>query len=181
MFLDRYSVTKSDPTLRPHGLQHIRLLWPSLCPRVCSNSCPLSQWCHPSISSSVTSSTCPQSSQWQLRDQGPLRALVWQKLYYCEKEHRHQKGDGECPPSLVLARELYTFSVGYYSKSRLSQGCKGLIRPTLTTYILRWQGFRTEFKEKHVLHQGELFCCVIINSALKEKKILCDLDEGMQK
>ena len=32
--------------------------------------------------------------------------------------HRHQKGDGECPPSLVLARELYTFSVGYYSKSK---------------------------------------------------------------
>ena len=32
--------------------------------------------------------------------------------------HRHQKGDGECPPSLVLARELSTFSVGYYSKSK---------------------------------------------------------------
>ena len=35
---------------------------PSLSPRVCSNSCPLSQWCHPTVSSSVTPlASCPQS------------------------------------------------------------------------------------------------------------------------
>ena len=46
----------------PCGLQHTRLPCPSLFPGVCSNSCPLSQWCHPTISSSVTSfSSCPQS------------------------------------------------------------------------------------------------------------------------
>ena len=45
------SVTQSCLTLRPHGLQHARLPWPSLSPGVCSNSCPLSQWCHPTISS----------------------------------------------------------------------------------------------------------------------------------
>ena len=45
----------------PHGLQH-RLLCPLLSPWVCSNSCPLSRWCHPIISSSVISfSSCPQS------------------------------------------------------------------------------------------------------------------------
>ena len=45
-----------------HGLQHTRLLCPSLSPGVCTNSCPLSQWCHPTISSSVTPvSSCPQS------------------------------------------------------------------------------------------------------------------------
>ena len=49
-------------SLQPHGLQHARLPCPSLSPRVCSNSCPLSHWCHPAISSSVTSfSSCPQS------------------------------------------------------------------------------------------------------------------------
>ena len=37
----------------PHGLQHIRLLCPSLSPRVCSTSCPLSQWCYLTISSSA--------------------------------------------------------------------------------------------------------------------------------
>ena len=49
-------------SLRPHGLQHARLPCPSLSSRVCSNSCPLSRWCHPTISSSVISfSSCPQS------------------------------------------------------------------------------------------------------------------------
>ena len=51
----------SNP-LQPHVLQHIRLPWPSLSPRVCSHSCPLSQWFHPSISSSVAHfSSCPNS------------------------------------------------------------------------------------------------------------------------
>ena len=38
---------------RSHGLQHARSPCPSLTPGVYSNSCPLSQWCHPTISSSV--------------------------------------------------------------------------------------------------------------------------------
>ena len=47
-----------------HGLQHARLPCPSLSPRLCSNSCPLSRWCHPTISSSVIPfSSCPQSFQ----------------------------------------------------------------------------------------------------------------------
>ena len=45
-------------SLWPH---EIRLPYPWLSPWVCSNSCPLSQWCHPTISSSVTSFSCPQS------------------------------------------------------------------------------------------------------------------------
>jgi len=36
-------------SLPPHGLQHARLPCPSLSPGVCSNSCPLSKWCHPTI------------------------------------------------------------------------------------------------------------------------------------
>ena len=49
-------------SLGPHGLQHARLPCPSLSTKVCSNSCPLSQWCHPTNSSSVTPfSSCPQS------------------------------------------------------------------------------------------------------------------------
>ena len=47
------SVTQSCPTLQPHGLQHARLPCPSPSPRACSNWCPLSWWCHPTISSSV--------------------------------------------------------------------------------------------------------------------------------
>ena len=40
-------------SLWPHGLQHARLPCLSSTPGACSNSCPLSQWCHPTISSSV--------------------------------------------------------------------------------------------------------------------------------
>ena len=50
-------------SLWPHGLQYDRLPCPSLSPKVSSNSCPLSQWCHPTISPSVTPfSSYPQSS-----------------------------------------------------------------------------------------------------------------------
>ena len=49
-------------SLQPHGLQHTRLPCPSPSPGVCSDSCPLSQWYHPTISFSVTPfSSCPQS------------------------------------------------------------------------------------------------------------------------
>ena len=40
-------------SLWPHGLQHTRPPCPSPTPRVYTNSCPLGQWCHPTISSSV--------------------------------------------------------------------------------------------------------------------------------
>ena len=42
----------SPDSLWPHELQNIRLTCPSVSPGICSNLCPLSQWCHPTISSS---------------------------------------------------------------------------------------------------------------------------------
>ena len=49
-------------SLWPHGLQQARLSYPSPTPRACLNSCPLSWWCHPTISSSVVPvSSCLQS------------------------------------------------------------------------------------------------------------------------
>ena len=48
-------------SLWPHGLQYVRLPCPSPTPETCSNSCPSSRWCHPTISSSVV----PFSSRLQ--------------------------------------------------------------------------------------------------------------------
>ena len=48
-------------SLRPHELQH-RVPCPSLSPGACSNSCPLSWWCHPTISFSVIPCSCLQTS-----------------------------------------------------------------------------------------------------------------------
>ena len=56
----RHSLVSNS--LRPHELQHTRSPCPSPTPRVHLNPCPLSQWCHPTISSSVIPfSSCPQS------------------------------------------------------------------------------------------------------------------------
>ena len=57
-----FSGSVLSDSLQPHGLQHARLPCPSSSLRACSNSCPSSQWCHPTISSSVIPfSSCPLS------------------------------------------------------------------------------------------------------------------------
>ena len=49
----QFSRSVVSNSLWPHGLQHTRLPCPSPISRACSNSCPLNQWCHPTISSFV--------------------------------------------------------------------------------------------------------------------------------
>ena len=72
-------------SLQPQELQHSRLPCPSLSPRVCSNSCPLSQRCHRTILSSVIPfSSCPQSFppsgsilvSWRLNSSGQSICLA---------------------------------------------------------------------------------------------------------
>ena len=58
----QFSCSVMSDSLQPHESQHARPPCPSPTPRVHSNSCPSSQWCHPAISSSVVPfSSCPQS------------------------------------------------------------------------------------------------------------------------
>ena len=64
-----YSVVSNS--LQPHGLLHTRLPCPSPTPGACSNSCPLSQRCHPTISFSVVPfsfcfQSCPASGSFQM-------------------------------------------------------------------------------------------------------------------
>ena len=57
-----FNLSGVSDSLRPHELQHARPSCPSPTPRVYSDSCPSSRWCHPAISSSVVPfSSCPQS------------------------------------------------------------------------------------------------------------------------
>ena len=58
----QFSHSVMSNSLWPHESQHARPPCPSPTPRVHPNPCPLSRWCHPTISSSVVSfSSCPQS------------------------------------------------------------------------------------------------------------------------
>ena len=58
----QFSRSVVSNSFRPHGSQHARPPCPSPTPGVHSDSCPLSRWCHPTISSSVVPfSSCPQS------------------------------------------------------------------------------------------------------------------------
>ena len=58
----QFSLSVVSDSLQLHESQHTRPPCPSPTPRVHSNSCPLSQWCHPTLSSSVIPfSSCPQS------------------------------------------------------------------------------------------------------------------------
>ena len=52
-FFSQFSHSVTFDSLQSHRLQNARLPCPSPTPRACSNSCPLSWWCHPTISSSV--------------------------------------------------------------------------------------------------------------------------------
>ena len=76
----QFSRSVLSDSLQPHGLQHTRLPCPSPTPRAYSNSCPLSQWCHPTILSSVVpfsshfkpfpaSGSFPMSQLFALRSQ----------------------------------------------------------------------------------------------------------------
>ena len=58
----QFSHSVMSDSLQPHGLQHARPACPSPTPGVYPNSCPLNQWCQPTVSSSVIPfSSCPQS------------------------------------------------------------------------------------------------------------------------
>ena len=91
--LFQFSHSLLSASLWPHGLQHAGLPCPSLSPRACSNSCSLSLWCHPTISSSVTPfSSCPQSFP----------------------------ASGSFPVSWLFASKYRSFSVSFYFMNELA-------------------------------------------------------------
>ena len=69
-------------SLRPHKPQHARPPCPSPAPGVYSNSCPLSRWCHPTISSSVVPfSSCPQSFPASIFSDELILHIKWPKYW----------------------------------------------------------------------------------------------------
>ena len=77
------SVTVRSDSLQPHGLQHARPPCPSPTPGIYSNSCPLSRWCHLTISSSIVPfsswlQSFPASGSFQM---SPVLCIRWPKYW----------------------------------------------------------------------------------------------------
>ena len=141
-------------SLWPHGMQHDRLLCPSLTPGVHSNSCPLSLWCHPTISSSVIpfssrTQSCPASGSF------PKIQLFASGGKSTELQLQHQSfqwSQGWFPSGLIGLLSLLSkglskvFSNTTVQKHQFS-GIQ-LYSPTLTSVI------RFRFPDKIILGLG---------------------------
>ena len=90
-----FSSSVLSNSLWPHGLQHSKLRCPSLSPGACSNLCPLSQWCHPTISSSVIPFPSPPAFN-SSRHQGLLQwvSSLHQVAKVLELQLQHQSFQG---------------------------------------------------------------------------------------
>ena len=99
-------------SLRFHGLQNTRLPCPPLSPRVCSNSCSLSRWCHPTVSSSVAPFfSCPQSFQhqglfqWVMPKRRGKMWKQWQTIFLGSKITADSDCSHEMKRYLLLVRK----------------------------------------------------------------------------
>ena len=77
-----FSCTVASDSLRPHDLHHAKPPCPSPTPGVHSNSCALSQWCHPAISSSLMPfASCPQSLPASVFSNESTLHMRWPKYW----------------------------------------------------------------------------------------------------
>ena len=90
----QFSRSVMSDSLRPHGLQYTSPPCPSPTPRVYSDSCPLSRWCHPTISSSVVPfSSClqsfPASGSFQWVSSSHQVAKYWSFIFNISPSNEH--------------------------------------------------------------------------------------------
>ena len=126
-----FSRSSASDSLWPHGLQHARPLCPSWTPGVYSNSCPLSQWCHPTISSSVV----PFSS---LLQSFPASGSFPMSQFFTSDGQRI--GASASASTSVLPMNIqYWFSLG--QTNWISLKSKGLSRVFSNTTVQKHQFF----------------------------------------
>ena len=127
-----FSCPVVSSSLQSPGLQHARLPWPSLSPGVCSNSCPLSWWGHPAISSSDTLFFfCPPS--FPASGTFPMSQLFTSG----------DQNTGASASALVLPMSIQGwFSLGF--TGLISLLSKGLLRIFYSTTVRKHQFFVTQ-------------------------------------
>ena len=128
--------------LWPHGLQHARLPCPSPSPRICSDSCLSSQWCHPTISSSVVPFSCLRSF--------PASGSFLRSQFFVSGG----QSIGVSASASVLSVNIQDwFSLGL--TGLISLQSKGLSRVFSNTTVRKHQFFGTQlslWSNSHILH-----------------------------
>ena len=127
-------------SLRPQGLQHTRMSCPSTTPGACSKSCPLSRWCHSTISSSVIPfSSCLQSFP-------ASRSFPMSQFFIPGGQ-----SIGVSASTSVLPMSIqYWFPLGW--TSWLSLQSKGLSRVFSSTTVQKHQFFGTQLSSQSNSH-----------------------------
>ena len=149
-----FSRSVMSDSLQPHELQQARLPCPSPSPRASSNSCPLSRWCHPTVSSSVFSfSSSFNLSQYQ---------GIFPMSYLFESGGQRI---GVSASASVLAVNIQDcFPLGL--TGLISLPCKGLSRVFSNTTVQKHQFFQalysSEFQSTSSNFVRELFNVVFI-------------------
>ena len=125
---DQISRSFVSDSLWPHELQHARTPCPSPTPGVHSDSRPLSQWCHPAISSSgVPFSSCPQSLQHQSLFQWVNSSHKVAKVLEFQLQHHSFQRNAKAQVS-VLSAHTFSFS----SSTGIISERRGGLAPVLT-------------------------------------------------
>ena len=124
-----FSCSVMSDYLWPHGLQHARLPCPSPPLRLCSHSCPMSQWCHPTISSSIV----PFSSWLQSFPASGSFLMSWLFI-----------SDGQSIRTSASAPVLPMNIQSWFPLGLISLQSKGLSRVFFSTTIWKHQFFSTQ-------------------------------------
>ena len=139
-FVMLFSHSVVSNSLHPHGLQYGRFPCPSPTPRVFSNSCPSSWWCHPVISSSIVPfSSCPQSL--------PASESFQMSLFFASGGER----TGFSASASVLPMHIQDwFPLGW--TGWISLQSKGLSRVFSNTTVQKHQFFGTKLSSQSNSH-----------------------------
>ena len=131
----QFSHTVVSNSLWPHGLQYIRLPCPSPTPGAYSNSCPLNQWCHPTISSYVI----PFSSCLQSFPTSGLFFFFFNESVLCIRWPKYWSFSFSISPSNEYSG-LISFGINWW----ISLQSKGLSRVFSNTTVEKHQFFGTQ-------------------------------------
>ena len=141
-------------SLWPHGLQHPRLHCPPPTPGVCSNLCPSSWWCRPTISSSViTFSSCLQS--FPASGSFPKSQFFFRWPKYCSPWNSPGQNTGVGSPSLlqeIFPAQVFNPGLWHCRQILYQLSHKGSLR------ILAWVAYPSSSRSSHPRNQTKVSC-----------------------